>query len=95
VPGTGQRFSNDAMRHRTQAIVRVLEGSDDMLQVICQWLLLIQLIAGFFVMVYQDFNGRKAKPPEGFSGFIGSIIGQTLICAVTYFAGALSAIPGW
>jgi hypothetical protein len=60
----------------------------------CQCLLLAVVVMGFFRIVYQDFNGRPAKEPAGFNGFIGTVVAVALVGALYYGAGAFSLIFG-
>jgi hypothetical protein len=61
---------------------------------ICAWLLVIHLVGGFLLHVYQDFNGRPGRAPAGFRGFIGSCIAMLLIWLVMWTAGAFEDLWG-
>lgn len=61
---------------------------------ICQWALLIRVAIGFFMMVYFDFNGRTARKPLGFSGFVATVIATACIAWVYMQSGAWSEIFG-
>lgn len=62
------------------------------MQFYCQCGLVFLLVMKFFVMVYMDFNGRKAIEPAGFPGFIASIIVNSVACLLFYGCGAFSTL---
>ena len=61
-------------------------------QKFCQVFLVFELLIGYFVMVYSDFNGREAKQPPGFTGFVASCIIVILKGLILYGSGVLSSI---
>lgn len=58
----------------------------------CQWLMLVHLIALLFVGLYQDFNGRKAKEPFGFTGAVLTVVVTALMFVIYYAAGGFTRI---
>ena len=66
-----------------------------MIQLTCQWLLLIGLFLKFFCLAKQDFDGQPEKKPSGFPGLVATCFVVALSAIVTYFSGALSLLPGW
>ncbi len=38
------------------------------------WILFVQAVLGFFLSVWSDFNGRKARKPLGYGGFVVTVI---------------------
>jgi membrane protease YdiL (CAAX protease family) len=65
------------------------------MQEFCQWAVLAHLILIFFTCVHLDFNGRKAKEPDGFSGFVGTLIIVGLFALAYYGSGAFDLIAFW
>jgi len=61
-------------------------------QVCCQIVFVVMQVLGFFQMVYFDFNGREAKRPSGFPGFIASCIVIVIGVAMAYGAGMYSTL---
>ena len=53
------------------------------IQLTCQILLAIGLFLSFCLLTVQDFEGRKAKPPEGIKGWSTTIIAM-IITVVIY-----------
>ena len=65
-----------------------------MLQIVCQWLLVVWIVAAFFSSVLCDFYGRDKKDPGGFAGFIGTLIAIFIMVFVLYNAGGFSNLFG-
>jgi hypothetical protein len=63
-----------------------------MFETIFKWLLITQLVLQFFYAVYIDFNGREAKQPMGFQGFIGTVVAILIFGAVLYGAGVFDGL---
>lgn len=63
-----------------------------MIQTICQWVILINMIFNFIFLVRIDINGRPAREPTGFAGFVGTCVAITVIFVVLYFGGCFSTI---
>lgn len=61
-------------------------------QFICQVLVVLLALLGFFKCLSTDFDGQTAKPPGGFRGAIITIIVTTLMVLVYWKAGALSLL---
>jgi hypothetical protein len=57
---------------------------------ICQICIVIGLGIQFFRNLYVDFNGRKAKEPEGFKGSIATVLALVLASLIYLGAGAFS-----
>lgn len=66
-----------------------------MVEMICQWVIVVNLVGCFFVTVYRDFNGQPARRPPGFWGFLGTVLSMGLLAMVLYLAGAFDRLPGW
>lgn len=62
------------------------------MQFYCQCGLVFLLVMKFLVMVYLDFEGRKATQPAGFLGFIASIVVNAIGVALFYGCGAFSTL---
>lgn len=58
----------------------------------CQIAIACLLFLGFLLAVHWDFNGKPAKPPNGFSGFISSIVIYALLAWLYISAGAFSEL---
>lgn len=58
----------------------------------CQIGLIVLLFGSFMATVKVDFNGRQAKPAEGFSGFISTCISFILYFALSFGAGSFSLL---
>jgi hypothetical protein len=65
-----------------------------MIQVFCQWALLIMAGMAFLDMLKKDIEGTPAKEPKGFEGVITSIIAVAINLALLYGAGALDSLFG-
>jgi hypothetical protein len=65
------------------------------MQIICQWLVVIQIVGSFFAMVHMDFHGRQSKEPAGFHGFIGSCVGTVILAATIWGAGGFDCLFGY
>ena len=63
-----------------------------MSQLICQWLIALNLVFTLFVMFKRDVEGQAAKSPSGFSGIVGSCIAMAILVVVYYFAGSFSRL---
>jgi hypothetical protein len=61
-------------------------------QTVCQIGVVLSMTLTFFVCVKYDFEGRKAKEPAGFRGFIGSIVGTAVMAALYWGAGAFDLL---
>lgn len=59
---------------------------------ICQYLILIIQILGFFWSLNADFNGRPAREPYGFDGAIATIVISVAIFFLYWGAGAFSTL---
>ncbi len=62
------------------------------MQLSCQILVAIWMAFNFFVTVYWDFNGKKAKDPQGFGGFVGTCVIIALFTWMLWGAGAFSEL---
>ena len=62
------------------------------MKLFCQWIIVACVVWSFFKEVHNDFEGRPAKEPMGFPGFIGTIIAIVFACWLYYAAGAWSLI---
>lgn len=65
-----------------------------MIQVICQWLCVLNLLSSFLLLAYRDVNGREAQKPSGFPGIVTTLIAVVLIAAIQWGAGSFSVLPG-
>lgn len=65
-----------------------------MVQVFCQWALLIMAGLAFLGMMKKDIEGAPAKQPQGFEGVVISIIAIAIQIALLYGAGALDSLFG-
>ncbi len=63
-----------------------------MTELICQYVVLGSVVLQFFMLTYIDINGRVAKEPAGFGGFIGTCVAVALITALYYGAGAFDKL---
>ncbi len=61
-------------------------------RLICQVLFVIVQVAGFFMVLHQDVNGRTAKAPEGFVGVVSTVLIQAALMAMYWGAGFFD---GW
>lgn len=52
-----------------------------------QWALVVLLVIGFFRTVREDFEGKPAKEPMGFAGFVGSVIAFGSVMWLYWMAG--------
>lgn len=64
------------------------------MQVICQWVLVVQLVAMFFGGVYTDFYGIDGGEPHGFSGFVITCLVMALLAGTIWGAGGFSCLLG-
>lgn len=64
-----------------------------MIHVICQWLLVGELVGSLLLIIYRDINGMPAQEPSGFAGVVMSLIFTGLIALVFWGAGAFSLLP--
>ena len=62
------------------------------MQIVCQWLVVLLLVASFFANTYVDFNGRKEKEPAGFLGFVTTCLAVSLVAAVYWGAGLFGSL---
>ena len=62
------------------------------LQLVCQIILAILLVSGFFSALHADFNGRAARAPYGFPGAVMTILLIGIIVACYWKAGAFSLL---
>ena len=58
----------------------------------CRVMLIAYLVLSFFYGTWGDFNGRDAKQPGGFRGFIGTLVVIAILAATLYGAGAFGGI---
>lgn len=57
-----------------------------------QSVILFSSVMMFFVNVHRDFNGRKSKEPEGFRGFVASVLALIIGLVIQNGAGSFSEI---
>lgn len=62
------------------------------MEIFCQILIVVNVLGNFFMCVYINFNGREARGPNGFPGFIGSFIVVGLALSVCWGAGLFSRL---
>jgi len=58
----------------------------------CQVTLMVLLGVSALQLLYRDVNGRKAAPPQGFSGVVVTLLLTALVALIYYKAGAFSEI---
>lgn len=58
----------------------------------CQVLIAVMMIAGFFKSMYENFHGREAKQPWGFSGAVIDVLVSIVAVIVYWYAGAFSEL---
>lgn len=58
----------------------------------CQYIILALQVVSFFVLVHQDFYGKKSREPYGFTGFVITLILCAAFAFVYWKAGAFSLI---
>lgn len=64
-----------------------------MIHVICQWLLVVTVVASLLRMLYVDMHGSPAKPPAGFAGVVSTLIAVGIAVLLYWGAGAFSLLP--
>jgi hypothetical protein len=62
------------------------------MQTFCQIVVVVFLAIGFFASVKESFEGKKAKEPDGFHGFVITVIVSVVLWAAMYGSGALSQL---
>jgi len=62
------------------------------MQLFCQWIALLLVVAQFIASVHSDFRGRTAKEPGDFSGFLVTCVVIAVVALVHYGAGAFTLI---
>jgi hypothetical protein len=62
------------------------------MQLFCQILMVVQLIAALLRGLWIDLHGRRESEPEGFVGVVVSLVMIVLVTLVWWKAGALSLL---
>lgn len=62
------------------------------MELFCQWVLLVLFAIGFLHSTYIDFEGREAKAPGGFGGFVSTCVVHVLLWLVYWKVGVFSLI---
>lgn len=62
------------------------------MQLFCQSFLIFGLIFNFLICVKYAFEGRKARQPQGFLGFVAAVIITLIHAAIYWGAGMFDSV---
>jgi hypothetical protein len=88
------REESRSSREPTQLRSGSTEEKTSMIQVICQWLCVINILFSMLLLLYRDVNGSPAKEPLGFEGIVSTLIAVAMLTAMQWGAGAFSNLLG-
>lgn len=58
----------------------------------CQILIIVWLVAFFFRLLWNDFNGASSREPKGFWGAVASVLTVAIFTLVLWGTGAFSGL---
>ncbi len=67
---------------------------DLIFRMVCQWFLALMMARAYFACVEVSINGRPAKEPTGFNGFVQATVGIVLFIALVWGTGAFDVLFG-